>query len=561
MKSTDLVQHALTLLRQAHPEQELLLVHAAELTDPASGITLHEFRVVAAADPNGLSWSLVLDADGTPRARPPALDPLALAAQPVRMAALPAITIQPDSNVLTLSPGDTVAETLVVTVPKHAGAARADVYFLADTTGSMGPVLAAVQAGANNVLAALGSLGLDLAFGVGNYKDFVGEGGAPFTHQLAPTGVAPDVTAAIGAWSASGGGDVAEAQFAALGQLAQAPGGGIGWRAGTRRIVVWIGDAPGHDPICTVLSGLASDITEAGTSAALAAQQIAVLAISTAQPGLDADPLPYSGDYAAPCGAVGGSAGQASRIAAATGGKFVAGIVPATIVATIVDLVKGAVAGIGNVRLVPSAAVAPFVASITPAVGYGPLAGERQHVLTFELRLRGIDCKAEAQHVTGTLDVVADGVAVAAKRMAITVPPCRPKAVSYSVKFVCGLQPEACGCTPVRPGRYATQISIHNQSSEAVTVRKRLIPLVLGGAPLGREPGFGISRAEDSIELPPHTATLDDCGRIAELLFGAAGSALTIGLMEITVPRDVSVTAIYTTDRAIDVMPIAGIQA
>ncbi|WP_175016762.1 hypothetical protein [Massilia sp. YMA4] len=132
---------------------------------------------------------------------------------------------------------------------------------------------------------------------------------------------------------------------------------------------------------------------------------------------------------------------------------------------------------------------------------------------------------------------------------------------SYSVKFVCGLQPEACGCTPVRPGRYATQISIHNQSSESVTVRKRLIPVVLGGAPLGREPGFGSSRAEDSIELPPHTATLDDCCRFAELLFGAAGSALTIGLMEITVPRDVSVTAIYTTDRAIDVMPVAGIQA
>ncbi|AXA89898.1 hypothetical protein DPH57_01105 [Massilia sp. YMA4] len=113
----------------------------------------------------------------------------------------------------------------------------------------------------------------------------------------------------------------------------------------------------------------------------------------------------------------------------------------------------------------------------------------------------------------------------------------------------------------MRPGRYATQISIHNQSSESVTVRKRLIPVVLGGAPLGREPGFGSSRAEDSIELPPHTATLDDCCRFAELLFGAAGSALTIGLMEITVPRDVSVTAIYTTDRAIDVMPVAGIQA
>jgi hypothetical protein len=81
---------------------------------------------------------------------------------------------------------------------------------------------------------------------------------------------------------------------------------------------------------------------------------------------------------------------------------------------------------------------------------------------------------------------------------------------------------------------------------------------VLAGAPLGREPKFGTSRAEDSIELPPHTATMDDCCRITELLFGAPVDALTIGVMEIIAPRDVSVTAIYTTSHAIDVVAVTG---
>jgi len=564
MTPEELARHALSLLKrqseQQAPQLELILTHAAPL-EVASGEPLHEFTAVAQDDPNGPSWSIVLGEDGTPRQRPPGLEPLARASRPVHVAALPPITVQPASNVLTLNPGDIVDETITVTVPKNAGPAKADIYFLADTTGSMSAILSAVQAGSNTVLTALNGLGLDLAFGVGNYKDFVGEGGAAFTHQLAPTAVAADVAAAFAAWVASGGGDVAEAQLFALTQLAQPPGGSIGWRAGARRIIVWIGDAPGHDPVCTALSGLGAAVTEASVTAALVAQQIAVLAISTAKPGLDDDPVPHSADYTGPCGTVGGTAGQGTRIATATGGKFVTGIDPTTIVTTIIDLVKGAVGGIANVKLVPSAAVAPFVVSITPAAGYGPLAGDKEHILKFAVRLRGIDCKAEDQHITGTLDVVADGVVVAAKRVAITVPACRPKALAYSVKFVCGVQPEACGCTPVRPGHYATQISIHNHSQQAVTVRKRVIPLVLGGAPLGREPRFGTSRAEDSIELPPHTATLDDCCRIAELLFGAPATALTIGLLELTVPGDVTVTAIYTTDRAIDVVPIAGIPA
>ena len=79
---------------------------------------------------------------------------------------------------------------------------------------------------------------------------------------------------------------------------------------------------------------------------------------------------------------------------------------------------------------------------------------------------------------------------------------------------------------------------------------KRFIPVVLAGAPAGREPRVAPVRAEDKIVLPPQTATMDDCCRIAELLFGAPGSspaALTIGFLEITAPAELAVTAVYTT--------------
>lgn len=132
------------------------------------------------------------------------------------------------------------------------------------------------------------------------------------------------------------------------------------------------------------------------------------------------------------------------------------------------------------------------------------------------------------------------------------------KRVRYSIKFVCGTAAETCHCGPVRPGAYATQISIHNYSQEAVAIRKHVIPLVLAGAPVGREPRFATARAEDKIELPPHTATMDDCCRIGELLFGAPVEGLAIGLLEVMASRDVAVSVVYTTGADIDVVSVTG---
>src|SRR5262249_1145047 len=157
-------------------------------------------------------------------------------------------------------------------------------------------------------------------------------------------------------------------------------------------------------------------LTEASATAALAAQKINVLAISTAVPGLDGNPAAGS-DYSAACGPPGGAPGQATRIAAATGGTFVSGLNPATIGQTTINLITAAVGAINNVRLVPAGAIADFVTSITPAGGYGPLPGDTGHTLAFDVTFGGtVPCKDAAQVFAGTLDVVADGAVVARKK-------------------------------------------------------------------------------------------------------------------------------------------------
>jgi hypothetical protein len=123
------------------------------------------------------------------------------------------------------------------------------------------------------------------------------------------------------------------------------------------------------------------------------------------------------------------------------------------------------------------------------------------------------------------------------------------KRFSYSVKFVCGVQErQEQRCSVVRPGVYATEINIHNYHDRKVKLEKFVLPVVHKGEPRGREPDFVAIQAKDSIVLPPNTATMDDCCRIAELLYGAPVHPLplTIGYLEIVSSEDLAVDAVYT---------------
>jgi hypothetical protein len=143
-----------------------------------------------------------------------------------------------------------------------------------------------------------------------------------------------------------------------------------------------------------------------------------------------------------------------------------------------------------------------------------------------------------------------------------------PRRLSYSVKFVCGLQDsEELEVGVVRPGIYSTEINIHNYHDTEVAIRKFLLPLVIEGKPRGREPRYVRVAAQDGIVLPPNTATMDDCYRIAELLYGSPPPQplpMTIGYLELVSTMPLAIDAVYTvSDRehrtlAIEVERIEG---
>lgn len=227
--------------------------------------------------------------------------------------------LTPESFEATIDVGESVTVVKTVTTPV-TGADMVDVFFLADNTGSMGGILNSVKSFAGDLLSELDlSIG-DVAFGVGRYLGDPREFGvaSPATAQAAYTlqqAISTDNTAsqtAINAWFASGGGDLPEANFFALQQVATsgaatdglgstdvpgvlATGYDTGWREGSIKVIVWFGDAISHDT--TV------DLAEA--IAALTGENIVVAAINTqgAGGGIDAS-------------------GQASAIVAATGGTL-----------------------------------------------------------------------------------------------------------------------------------------------------------------------------------------------------------------------------------------------
>ena len=229
------------------------------------------------------------------------------------------ITASPQSIQLELPEGAVATRTVTIEVPAAATCSRVDIYLLADTTFSMAAIIRVLQAGSEQIVDEVMAAGTNvgLAFGVGNYRDFGGDLPA-FDHQLPPTSDDAVVRDAIDTWFAEGGDDVAEAQLFALEQLAvdhNPDGGTIGWRGGAKKVIIWFGDAPGHDPICAAISGLPYDISEAFLISRLQTAGITVVAVSTSQAGmtgndldavldisgqweyLDHDPTPYSESY------------------------------------------------------------------------------------------------------------------------------------------------------------------------------------------------------------------------------------------------------------------------
>jgi hypothetical protein len=518
---------------------------------PSSKASVFRFIARPDGEPNGLHSTAVFDDAGAPvdLAKLSLTEGKVFFPVPIPKVDLPGtalarrVTINPKVNDIKLSECG-FREKITVTIPAQPISERVDVYFLADNTGSMGGSIASVQAGASSIMTTLAGMVPDIQFGVGNYRDF----GDPtvFLNQQVITANQVAVSNAINGWSATGGGDTPEAPLFAL----QSIPGVAGFRPGVVKFIVWFGDAPSHEPICQPVWGGGFNITRAtvisGLTVVTTPKQplgIAVLGISVSSgPGLDDA---SSGGYAG-CPS-NGLAGQATDITTATGGSLSVGVNPANVATAILNALISAIQ-IQNVNLVPSGAIASFVSSITPAGGYGPLDPTKPHTLVFDVLFeRDAEvCSLRDQVFTGSIDVVMDHAIVARKPTKITIPKCR---YHYVVKYVCGIkEAEGKGCSPVRAGRFSTEINIFNGYCSEAVIEKRVIPVVLKGEAIGREPRFAKEMAKDKIVLPPNTATMDDCCRLAELLKQPVTSSgpLHIGFLEIVSTVPLSVTAVYT---------------
>lgn len=135
---------------------------------------------------------------------------------------------------------------------------------------------------------------------------------------------------------------------------------------------------------------------------------------------------------------------------------------------------------------------------------------------------------------------------------------------SYAVKFICGFNPENVGRSldgnregepTVKLGNYATDINIYNPNqiidptNPNNQVFKKVLILVRGEKPVGREPKVVDASGFDFIQLAPGEATMDDCNRIGELIYGSPVPfpyPITIGFMVIQSVYELDVTAVYT---------------
>jgi hypothetical protein len=133
MSATARSARTVALATKTYRLKEPLVVDRVEARDPESGMPLYLFRVVSSTNANGPTSLVVLNERGEAVEASHTMEALfdrtiltmaGAGSGPGR--ALPAITIQPDTNTLAVNPGDTIDETLTVTIPKNAGPAKAE---------------------------------------------------------------------------------------------------------------------------------------------------------------------------------------------------------------------------------------------------------------------------------------------------------------------------------------------------------------------------------------------------------------------------------------------------
>ncbi|MDX6599400.1 MAG: hypothetical protein QOE87_3287, partial [Gaiellales bacterium] len=116
-----------------------------------------------------------------------------------------------------------------------------------DTTGSMGAAIGQAQSQASSLVTAVAAAIGDARFAVVDFKDFPCDGTSAYQVRQSMTANTTDIATAINAMSATGGCDAPEAYNTVFHNSSTEPGATeIGWRTGTRKFVIVIGDAEPH---------------------------------------------------------------------------------------------------------------------------------------------------------------------------------------------------------------------------------------------------------------------------------------------------------------------------
>ena len=136
---------------------------------------------------------------------------------------------------LELNPQEKAVLECTINIPCDTSPPKADIYIVADTTQSMHEVLEAVADTVDELVdTLLGTQGVDVRMGVGNYRDFPEKSSEfAFDHQLSMTDNAQAIKDALQDWEAGFflGGDKAEGQFYAMTKILTDPT--IGFRSGS----------------------------------------------------------------------------------------------------------------------------------------------------------------------------------------------------------------------------------------------------------------------------------------------------------------------------------------
>lgn len=155
-----------------------------------------------------------------------------------------------------------------------------DVYLLTDNTGGLARAIGTLKSEFSKVISAVRNDPTVVAprFGVGFFQDELTPGtDFGFENIQSLTSDEKLIESAILKYRAVGGGDVNEANLVGLYKVATDPT--IGWRPASRKIIVYIGDSPGHEPTCGNFGG-ATKLTRTEVVTALNRKKISVIGMS-----------------------------------------------------------------------------------------------------------------------------------------------------------------------------------------------------------------------------------------------------------------------------------------